>query len=204
MVTKTRVVTDRQSKKMQKEIKACCFTGYRPNKFDFEYTPQNPKYKDFENKLIDAVFSAAEQGVHDFYCGMAWGFDITAGEAVVMLKKLKAGDNIRLIAVIPFEAQAASWSDEWQMRYAALLKAADRVVYISRDYDKSCYHRRNRYMVDNSDSVITFFDGKSGGTAATLHYAGQKGKEIINIAETNSVETLLYSPYVICDDEEDL
>jgi hypothetical protein len=59
-------------------------------------------------------------------------------------------------------------------------------------------------MVDNTEAVITFFDGKSGGTAVTLKYAQSKDKEIINIANTDSVEDLLYSPYVICEDEEDL
>ena len=189
---------------MQENIKAYCFTGYRPNKFDFDFSPQNPDYKHFENKLIDAVFSAAEQGVKEFYCGMAWGFDIVAGEVVAMLKKLKPEWNVRLVAVVPFEKQEASWDREWQKRYSALLGVADRVVYISRDYEKSCYHRRNRYMVDNTEAVITFFDGKSGGTAVTLKYAQSKDKEIINIANTDSVNDLLYSPYVICEDEEDL
>ena len=179
--------------------KACSFTGYRPDKFSFEFNPETLEYRDFETKLIDAIFSAADEGYTDFYCGMALGFDIVAGEIVSLIKK--ARENIRLIAVVPFEKQERAWSSEWQSRYHALLSNADRIVYISRNYYKDCYHKRNRYMVDNSDTVITFFDGKSGGTAATLRYAKGKDKRIINIAEIED-EQIYFSPYIICDDED--
>ncbi len=182
--------------------KACSFTGYRPNKFDFDFTCENSRFMALENKLIETVFSMPKENCRDFYCGMAWGFDILAGETVVMLKKMCPNEKIRLIAVVPFEGQEKSWSTDWQQRYHRLLKAADRIVYISNNYTKDCYHKRNRYMVDNSDTVITFFDGKSGGTAATLRYAKTKQKQIINIAEVTDTESLYFSPYIICDDED--
>ena len=185
---------------MSDKVKACSFTGYRPDKFEFDFSENSAEYRDFENKLVEAVFKINEEGYTDFYCGMAHGFDIVAGEAVELLKKAHP-DTVRLIAVVPFTKQASAWSEEWKKRYSLLLSHADRVVYISRDYSKDCYHRRNRYMVDNSDTVITFFDGKSGGTAATLRYAKTKQKRIINIAEIED-EQIYFSPYIICDDED--
>ena len=38
-------------------------------------------------------------------------------------------------------------------------------------------------MVDNSDYVVTWFDGKHGGTENTLKYAAKKRRHIININE---------------------
>ena len=74
----------------------CCFTGYRPHKFGFEFSENNQEYVKLENKLIDAVFSLADEGCYKFYCGMAMGFDLLAAESVIMLKKLykkaKAGE----------------------------------------------------------------------------------------------------------------
>lgn len=180
--------------------KACSFTGYRPDKFDFDFNPSSSEYRAFENKLVEAIFKINSEGYTDFYCGMAYGFDILAGEAVDLLKRARP-DKIRLIAVVPFEKQANAWSDDWKKRYSALLSRADRIVYISREYYKDCYHKRNRYMVDNSDTVITYFDGKSGGTAATLRYAKTKQKRIVNIAEIED-EQIYFSPYIICDDED--
>ena len=38
-------------------------------------------------------------------------------------------------------------------------------------------------MVDNSDYVITWFDGQSGGTKNTIRYAKKIGRQIFNIYE---------------------
>ena len=40
---------------------------------------------------------------------------------------------------------------------------------------------RNKYMVDNCDFVLTWFDGKTGGTKNTIDYAIKKGRKVINI-----------------------
>ena len=71
---------------MADTIKACSFTGYRPDKFSFPFCDSSPEYRDFENKLIEAVFEMSDEGCTDFYCGMAHGFDIVAGETVNLLK----------------------------------------------------------------------------------------------------------------------
>lgn len=36
-------------------------------------------------------------------------------------------------------------------------------------------------MVDKSDYVLTWFDGKRGGTMETLNYAAKKRREVINL-----------------------
>ncbi len=182
-------------------FKSCCFTGYRPYKFGFEFSADNSEYIKLENKLFDAVFSLPEQECFTFYCGMAMGFDILAGETVALLKSTYKSAKIELVAVIPYDKQSEKFDDEWKQRYDRLLKKCDRLIYVSREYNKGCFARRNKYMVDNSDFVITWFDGKSGGTAQTLGYANKLGKKIINLAE-NGVHTYEYDePYEIYEDE---
>ena len=39
-------------------------------------------------------------------------------------------------------------------------------------------------MVDNSDYVVTWFDGKRGGTENTLKYAAKKRRHIINLNDS--------------------
>lgn len=42
--------------------------------------------------------------------------------------------------------------------------------------------KRNRYMVDHADFIITVWDGKPSGTGKTVTYAqGRNGKHIIVI-----------------------
>lgn len=179
----------------------CCFTGYRPHKFGFEFSENCPQYINLENKLIDSVFSLADEGCYKFYCGMAMGFDLVAAEAVILLKKAYKKARIDLVAVIPFEKQSQSFDEVWKKRYDRVLRQADSIVYISREYNKGCYQKRNCYMVDNSDVIITWFDGQTGGTAQTLNYAARQNKRIVNLSENGVHEYIIDSPYEIIDDE---
>ena len=63
-------------------------------------------------------------------------------------------------------------------RYNAILSAADETILISDTYYKGCYDKRNKFMVDNSDYVVTWFDGHAGGTKNTINYAKKLNKEI--------------------------
>ena len=80
-----------QSPSLKKKIKSVAFTGHR----------EVEKYPDFSaRKLYEATEAYIKRGATDFYCGMARGFDLLAGECVLSLKKLYP--EIRLIAYIPY------------------------------------------------------------------------------------------------------
>lgn len=182
---------------MKKEIKACCFTGYRPGKMPILADESAPQYKRFENKLIDAIFSLPDEGCFTFYSGAAMGFDIIAAECVLLLKRARPEDGIRLICAIPFPGQASKYPPEWLERYKAVLAAADEVVTVCDRYSRDCYQRRNEYMADHSDIVITWFDGQPGGTRNTLRYAQGKGLRIVNLQGEGVHEYLHEEDYQI-------
>lgn len=180
---------------LTKEFKSCCFTGYRPEKFPFELNRRSKEFKQLENKLIDAVFSLPDEGCYTFYTGMAMGFDIVAAEAVLLLRETYKKAKINLICVVPFLEQSAAFSREWKRRYNNILGESDEVILLSDRYHKSCYRKRNEFMVDNSDFVITWFDGKYGGTRNTLCYAEKKGKKIINLNQYGVHEYIYDNDY---------
>lgn len=159
--------------------KSCCFTGYRPEKFPFALKRQNAEYTEFENRLIETVFSLTDEECFTFYSGMAMGFDIIAAEAVLLLKQ--RNPSVRLICALPFKGQGTGFCEPWGERYKKILSAADEVVVLSDKYYSGCYSRRNAFMVDNSDYVVTWFDGRHGGTENTLKYAAKKRRHIINL-----------------------
>ncbi len=161
-------------------IMKCCFTGYRPVKFPFSMDREDKEYKRFENTLIEEIISLIDQGCFVFYNGMAMGFDIIAAETVLLLKEAYPEFPIRLISVIPFKGQVDSFNDSWKERYNYVLDNCDEKVILSENYFSGCYQKRNIYMVQNSDVVLTWYDGKSGGTKNTLDYAASKGRYIIN------------------------
>lgn len=162
-------------------MKACCFTGYRPEKSPFPYDTRNAEYIRFENKLLEAIGQTISDGYDTFYCGGAMGFDLLAAELLLIMRPLH---NFRLVVAVPYVGQENGFSDDWKARYKKVLSQADEIVYVSQEYHMRCFAERNEYMVDNSERIIAFCDGKKGGTLNTLRYARRKNREIINIAET--------------------
>ncbi len=160
-------------------FKSCCFSGYRPSKFSFKLQNGNIDFEVFLRNLKTTLKSLVEDDCRNFYCGMAMGFDIIAAEAVLELKKTE--NALRLIAVIPFKEQQNGFKGEWQDRYDKVIKLCDEVIILSENYHNGCYQQRNKFMVDSSDYVVTWYDGKNGGTRNTLSYAAKKKRYIVNI-----------------------
>lgn len=160
-------------------------------------SPDNPDFRAMENKLINAVFSLPAEGCYTFYSGLAMGFDILAAEVVMMLRERCTTASVELICTVPFIDQAANYSLEWKKRYDRIIAEADKVILFSDRYYPGCYNKRNTYMVNNSDFVITWFDGKHGGTKSTLDYARKNGLKIINLYEPGVYDYYGEGGYII-------
>lgn len=187
---------------MEKDFKSCCFTGYRPQKFPFPLSKESEEYIRFENKLLDAIFTLPKENYYRFYTGGAMGFDIIAAEIVLLLRDApRVNCSIELYCALPFLDQSQAYDEHWKKRYENILNSADNVILISDKYYPGCYQKRNEFMVDNSDVVLTWFDGKTGGTKNTLNYAARKGRQIINLNEFGVHEYITDDPYEIIEDE---
>lgn len=163
----------------------CCFTGYRPAKFPFALSKNNPDYVKFENSIVQGIIKLADEGCTEFYTGMAMGFDIIAAEMVMLLKKIEKFSHIRLVCVLPFENQGDSFNDYWKKKYYDILKEADEKIILNKSYHTGCYQVRNKYMVDNCDYVFTWYDGQSGGTRNTIDYAIKIGRKVLNVNDND-------------------
>lgn len=160
-------------------IKKACFSGYRPQKFEFKLNSKCAQYNQLRFHINETLSSLIENGCTVFYCGMAAGFDIIAAECVLAFKKINK--NIRLVCAIPYLGHDKSLNEEWHKRYNKVILHSDEIVYTSDCYHPACFSYRNRYMVDVSDCVICWYDGKTGGTLNTIKYANKSHKYIINI-----------------------
>ncbi len=171
-----------------KKTLSCCFTGYRPQKFPFPLEKGNGEYNKFENALTDAILLTLSEGCRTFYSGMAQGFDIIAAETVLELRKSEHFSDIKLVCALPFAGQANGFAPEWRERYDKILNEADEVITVCLSYSKDCFFRRNQFMVDSTDCVITWFDGAAGGTKNTVCYARKIGRKIVNIYDSFSAQ----------------
>lgn len=171
-------------------MKACGFTGYRPEKMPFKTDESHPDCILLKQELEQQVRIAAEDGFTHFICGGARGADTYAAEAV--LKVQKEIPSLILEIAVPFWGQEKNWLLTDQRRYHDILERAQRVTYVSDQEKRENYMVRNRYIVEHSDRLIAVFDGKPGGTAMTVRYAEKVGIEVVRIS-TKGMQTENYS-----------
>jgi len=136
-----------------------------------------------EDRLIEiATDYLAETDPFRVISGMALGWDQAVARAAINL-------CIPLTAAVPFPQQPKLWPDHDQWNWTELIAAADRVHVVSDYYRMSALEERNRWMVDNCDRVLAFWDGSvNGGTANCIRYATKKKCPIDNVWESNNVE----------------
>ncbi len=135
---------------------SCAFTGHR------EMAGFSPEV--FQ-KAVDELI---EQGVDTFYCGMAMGFDLLAGEYIINRKK--AGYDVKLVAVVPCDNQTYNYAPEDKVRYNKLIDLADEVIQTGKRPCREAYMKRNDYMVDNSSYMVAFYHDPKSGTGHTVRY----------------------------------
>lgn len=98
---------------------------------------------------------------------------------LVSLSSARKNPAIKLHCILPCTAQAEEWTASSQDRYHSILKQADSIVYVNRDYHKDCMLERNRFMVEQSSALLAVYSGgPRSGTAATIRYAKKLGHEI--------------------------
>lgn len=159
----------------------CCFAGYRPHKFNFNFVKGNNEYEQLKKDVYDAILKSYGKGYRNFLCGGAMGFDIFCGEITLKAKELFP--DIKLICVLPYESYANKFPRPWFERYLNILDKCDSITYISPKYISGCYYARSEKMVDDSSLVITYFDGKGGGTDRTIAYAQLNKRTILNLCK---------------------
>ena len=155
----------------------CCFTGHRPHSLPWRFDETSPQCLKFKTVLDDLIEQTIVDGYTDFYCGMARGIDTYAAESVLRYASLY--NSISLHAALPCPNQYSSWGKSDCERFDYLLSQCATKTLISPFYTNSCMLTRNKFMVDNSTRVIAVWNGSlRGGTAFTVRYAKNSGKEI--------------------------
>ncbi len=178
-------------------MKKCCVTGPRPQTLKFFM-----KYGDLNNiayaNYCDAIFVTIEQAIMDgfdyFISGGAIGVDLDFAEAVIHYKEIIpthkkfANKKIYLEVAVPCNNQCLKWSKKDKIRYKKILKQADYVTLVDKNYSPNCMQKRNEYMVNCAENVFAFWHNiKFGGTWNTIKYAKEENRQI-EIIELNNIK----------------
>ena len=124
----------------------CAFTGHRPHKLPWRYNEADSHCLALKSMLAGQITQLVDAGVTDFYSGGADGVDCWASLIVLELKK--KNPVLKLHLILPHEGQADRWSEPAQERYHSILKKADSVEYVSREYYDGCMLDRNHRLVE--------------------------------------------------------
>ena len=130
-------------------------------------------------ELFEAVAQLYAEGARTFRIGMAEGFDLCAGEAVVEL--MGEHSDIILEACIPWPTFSNRFNTTDRSRYEAILRRTNIVRYASTEYHKSVFRSRNDMLVDGADYLVAWWDGSPSGTGYTVGRARKNRCHILNL-----------------------
>ena len=153
----------------EKRLHRCCFAGHRPESIALSEEAA-------KEWLREQIRKSIEDGFCTFITGMGMGVDIWAAQIVSELKR--ESDSLHLIAVVPYPAFSAKWSEAWAASYHQVIREADLVKQISTRYTPDALTERNRWMADHAARLIGIYNGTEGHTGHLIKYAGQQGLEM--------------------------
>jgi uncharacterized phage-like protein YoqJ len=140
------------------------FTGHRPDKFG-GYDERSPRIIEVKRRLRAAIdWLESNEQMNGYICGGALGIDTWAADIVLEMGR-------PLILALPFEGFQDRWPSSSQSRLARHRERASHVFVVCPSFSMAAYQRRNEWMVDRSQFVISAWDGSPGGTANCLGYA---------------------------------
>ncbi len=152
-------------------------TGHRPNKLGDDYDLTSPlilSIKQYlQDMLDDHMLHATDNSDITLISGMALGIDTLWAELAIE-------NGLQLIAAIPCQNHESLWSKASIERYHKILNnpLTTIIMVTNEPYSGICMQKRNEYMVNNCDLLVSVWDGTSGGTGNCVTYAKSVGREI--------------------------
>lgn len=151
--------------------KTCCVTGHRDIPAE--------QIGHIKRSLEQEVDRAISDGFTCFISGFADGIDLLFAE--IIAERIAKNLALKLLAAIPYQRRLDTLQKS--ERTKALIDLCAEIYVAAEEYHPSVYAKRNRYMVERSDRVITVYDGREkGGTVGTIRLAHTLRKELREIA----------------------
>lgn len=127
--------------------------------------------EDIAQKLRQIIIDLIEKGVDTFYVGNHGEFDILSSKIASDLRTLYPHIQVVVVLCYPNELQylKCSFTD---FLMPSEVEAAPK---------RACIVKRNHWVVDNSDYVVSYIKYKIGGAYSVVQYAQKHHKKIIEV-----------------------
>lgn len=128
-----------------------------------------------ENKLYPIIQDLVmHKDFVEFYLGRNGEFDIIAASVIRRVKKEIRSENSAMILVLPYSV--ADMED--YINYYDEIVIPEELFGV---HYKSAIKKRNEWLVDRSDLLISYIEREKGGAYQCLRYGCKQNKAIINI-----------------------
>lgn len=131
---------------------------------------------DLEEKLLEILDNIIGDAPADFYLGGYGGFD---NFALACAKKFKISHpHIKIVFITPYISESYQKN---RLTYAETIY--DEIIYpeLENVPMKFAIHHRNRWMINQSNFVITHIKKSYGGAYEAYKYAKNQNKNIISL-----------------------
>lgn len=139
-------------------MKVCAIIGFKArnagSREDKDSASQHALRQELYARLEKLI---KEESVTHFICGMAAGPEMLASEVILELREKYPG--ITLESVIPYENQAARWSEKLRDRYFGIAAGCDKETMLQRHYSPDCLDRQYLYLLERADIVVPVCGG---------------------------------------------
>ncbi len=144
--------------------KICCFCGHG-KEWNLPI--------DIDQRVKEKIKNLIKVGVNIFYSGGMGAFDKKCETVVRQLKR--ENENIQIILIIPYRTKAID--------AAFQEKKYDEIIYpdLGQVHFKAAIQKRNRWMIDNSDYLISYVRNSTGGARQSFEYAKKTNINIIEL-----------------------
>lgn len=140
-------------------------------------------HRDVFSEISEQLVSLIEElivhhGVVEFWTGGMGEFDVAFSSAVRQLKQKYP--HVKLLLIKPYFSAEINTNKTY---YAQMYDEVIIPQAVANVHPKSAITKRNRWMVEESDFVITFVHRNFGGAHEAKKYAVKKQKIIFEIGE---------------------
>lgn len=160
---------------MKKE-KTCCIITNDFCNFAFLQKEKEEK-KEILKKAVEKIKNLRENGITSFISGMEEGLDLSLTEYILNTKK----ERDTLECAVAFEDQAKEYSEKERNTYFSLCEKCDTLSFVSKKRIFGCKTKRDKYMIEQSDFILCFWDKIAPYTGELLQYAASLNKKILYI-----------------------
>lgn len=132
--------------------------------------------------LLDTVERLiVDQGADEFYVGCDGNFDRMAARALFQMQQKHAIAFAVVQSRLP-TARDALYHPEWGM-YPTILPEA-----VELGPPRFAIDRRNRWLLDRADCVVTYVLRGTGGAAKYMALAERRGKTVLNLVGLDGLQ----------------